>query len=208
MGRKSEQTTEYILSSAAKYFAEVGYDGARVDELAKQVGVNKATLYYQIGSKKELYAAVLQRVLSGCVSMVQQRVAYEQSAEAKIKALIEAFTEGTMHNRYTGPVMLREIASGGAHLPQSAEMAMGELLTLLQQIMQQGIAEQCFREANPFFVHMMIVGTVFIYQANEPIRQRSAERKPAEKNPLHFLNSKQAADVISDLILAAIRLPK
>ena len=48
-----------ILDAAAKVFAEKGYDGARVDEIAAEAGMNKAMLYYRIGDKEELYRRVV-----------------------------------------------------------------------------------------------------------------------------------------------------
>lgn len=51
----SEQTTkERILEAASVEFAERGFDGARVDEIAKRAGVNKALIYYYYKSKEEL----------------------------------------------------------------------------------------------------------------------------------------------------------
>ncbi|HSN67988.1 MAG TPA: helix-turn-helix domain-containing protein, partial [Thermoanaerobaculia bacterium] len=40
---------DQILTAAAAVFAEVGYAGARVDEIAERAGVNKAMLYYHVG---------------------------------------------------------------------------------------------------------------------------------------------------------------
>jgi AcrR family transcriptional regulator len=42
MKEKRIETTRRILDSAAKVFAEVGFAGARIDEIAKRAGVNKA----------------------------------------------------------------------------------------------------------------------------------------------------------------------
>ena len=48
-----------ILDAASAEFAERGFAGARVDEIAARAGVNKAMLYYRIGDKQTLYNAVL-----------------------------------------------------------------------------------------------------------------------------------------------------
>ena len=49
--RKGETVTR-ILAAAKEVFAEVGFAGARVDEIARRADVNKASLYYHIGDKK------------------------------------------------------------------------------------------------------------------------------------------------------------
>lgn len=60
---KSDKTVERILAAARTVFSEKGYNGAHVDEIAERAGVNKATLYYQIGDKDTLYANVIHQVL-------------------------------------------------------------------------------------------------------------------------------------------------
>jgi AcrR family transcriptional regulator len=43
-----------ILQTYAELFAEKGFDGARVDEIAKRAGVNKALIYYYFESKEKI----------------------------------------------------------------------------------------------------------------------------------------------------------
>ena len=56
--KKENDTARKILETAAQVFAAVGFEGARVDEIAKLANVNKATIYYHIGDKKVLYEKV------------------------------------------------------------------------------------------------------------------------------------------------------
>ncbi|MCJ8012526.1 TetR/AcrR family transcriptional regulator [Paenibacillus sp. KQZ6P-2] len=58
---KDINTREKILKIATKIFAEKGFDGARVDEIAKQAGVNKALIYYYFESKKKLLEELFQK---------------------------------------------------------------------------------------------------------------------------------------------------
>jgi AcrR family transcriptional regulator len=43
-----------ILKAAEEIFAEQGFDGARVDEIARRAGVNKALIYYYFESKERI----------------------------------------------------------------------------------------------------------------------------------------------------------
>ncbi len=49
-----QKTKERILTAAAAEFASKGFDGARVDDIAKRAEVNKALIYYYYKSKEEL----------------------------------------------------------------------------------------------------------------------------------------------------------
>jgi len=49
-----------ILDAAAREFSASGFDGARVDEIARKAGVNKALIYYYFKSKEELLAVLFE----------------------------------------------------------------------------------------------------------------------------------------------------
>jgi TetR/AcrR family transcriptional regulator len=51
---------ERILNAAQAIFAQKGFEGARVDEIARQAGVNKALIYYYFKSKEEILLALIQ----------------------------------------------------------------------------------------------------------------------------------------------------
>lgn len=51
MQRDSKASRKKILKVAERIFAKKGFDGARVDEIAKEAKVNKALIYYYFKSK-------------------------------------------------------------------------------------------------------------------------------------------------------------
>ncbi len=57
--RDADATRAALLSSATKVFADVGYAGARVDEIAERARVNKRMIYDYFGDKHSLYREVL-----------------------------------------------------------------------------------------------------------------------------------------------------
>lgn len=50
-----------ILEVATKRFADAGIEGVRIHEIARDAGLNQATLLYYFPSKRALYAACLER---------------------------------------------------------------------------------------------------------------------------------------------------
>lgn len=202
--QQNESTAETILDAASELFAEKGYEGARVDELARAAGVNKATLYYQIGDKEAIYHAVITRVLARTADEVCAAVAEADSCEEKIRHFINIFARNAGSMRYAAPIMLREVASGGRNLPDSAMQQMGRLLGALGEALVEGERLGLFRPVNEFMVHMMIIGSLMLYSANEPIRRRNAEHHPEIYNHQHFISNEEAGNQVADLVLAAI----
>lgn len=58
-GVTAAETRERLLQAAADVFAERGYDGTRVAEIAAAAGVSNGALYAHFGSKAELLVAAL-----------------------------------------------------------------------------------------------------------------------------------------------------
>jgi TetR/AcrR family transcriptional regulator len=56
----TQRTRDTILAAATASFAERGFDGARIDEIAQRAGVPKNLLYYHFGDKDGLFTAVLE----------------------------------------------------------------------------------------------------------------------------------------------------
>ena len=192
-------TADGILEAITRVFAEKGYEGVRVSELAAAAHVNKATLYYQIGDKETLYHRVLERLLRRAADEVAEAVADAGDCESKILA------RNTGNLRFTAPIMLREVAAGGGNLPDAALLQMSRLLGMLGEALDEGVAAGSLRPVNGFLVHMMIVATLMLYSSNEPIRRRVAELNPGLAPENLFLSSEALADQVADLVLSSIR---
>jgi AcrR family transcriptional regulator len=59
--RDAERTRADLLTIATQVFAEDGYSGARVDEIAERTRSTKRMIYYYFGGKEQLYLAVLEQ---------------------------------------------------------------------------------------------------------------------------------------------------
>jgi TetR/AcrR family transcriptional repressor of nem operon len=60
MGRPREFDEERVLAQARALFATQGYNGTSIDELVKSTGLLRGSLYKAFGSKRNLFALVLE----------------------------------------------------------------------------------------------------------------------------------------------------
>ncbi len=202
MSQESRTDNDQLLAVAAEEFARKGLAGARVDAIAAAAGLNKATLYYRIGDKQALYEAVFERELGGLIRETEAAVGTAVGAKAQLRAFIGAVAASL---GCAAPLLLREVADGGSGIPDHALDHMGKLVGLLRQILEAGAASGEFRPVNPFVIHMMIVGGLNLYAANAPIRERVAARHPQGVSAAHFITLEQAAGMMYDYILGALR---
>ena len=60
-----------ILNVAERIFAEKGFDGARVDEIAREANVNKALIYYYFKSKKAIQEELFNEFIRETIQMIE-----------------------------------------------------------------------------------------------------------------------------------------
>ena len=63
---------------------------------------------------------------------------------------------------YIAPIMLRELASMGRHIPDVVIEDVAQIMTLLSEILVEGRRRHVFRLTNPVLFHYMVVGSIFL----------------------------------------------
>jgi TetR/AcrR family transcriptional regulator len=180
MKSPSTQTNprDRILDAASAIFAVAGFAGARVDEIAARAAVNKAMLYYHVGDKRALYTAVMMRNFDRVRIAVDGALAAPGSARSRLEAVITALTRVVQEHPDHPRIVLREIASGAVNLPPEVLARMLEVVGVVRQLLEEGIAGGEFRRLDPVLTHLSIVGAIIFLNATAPIRDRAAQLGP------------------------------
>src|SRR6185295_1241672 len=95
--RDAVATRQSLLDAATTLFAERGFDGARVDEIARRAGVNKAMISYHFGGKKALYNAILADDFGWVLERLAELDREPLPADVKLARFISIF--GSLHTR-------------------------------------------------------------------------------------------------------------
>jgi AcrR family transcriptional regulator len=89
---KGERTAQRILDVAEQLFAEKGFDGATLRDIAGRVGIREPGLYNHFASKEALYRSVLERALQPLADAIDELMEREASPE-ELKALPARLTD-------------------------------------------------------------------------------------------------------------------
>ena len=82
---------EMILSNAAQLFAQRGYAGTSMNEVAAACGVSKATLYHYVRDKHDLAVRIAEEHVQRLEAVVQEVMREHSTPEARLAALIRSF---------------------------------------------------------------------------------------------------------------------
>ena len=89
-GRRSDVTRALLLDTAERLFAEQGYDGTGVRQIADQAGVNLGAIHYYWGSKEALCRDALERRLVPVLAERTARIEAVAREGAGLAALLDA----------------------------------------------------------------------------------------------------------------------
>ena len=201
---KPGKTAEKILTAARAVFAENGYSGTHMSEIALRAGVNKATLYYQIGDKDTLYANVIHQVIGNIAQNIAQAVANANGPEEKIHVYINTIVEAVDKNPEIPSIMMREVASGGATMPRVVLEDIASILTIVAGVLEEGRKKRVFIETVPFLIHMMVMGTILFYKKTLLIKERQSWLPDTIKARNKKLKG-SLGDEVAKLVLKAIK---
>lgn len=167
--RDAERTRAELLAVATEVFAESGYSGARVDEIAERTRTTKRMIYYYFGGKEQLYLAVLENAYRGIRDAEQKlRVDHSDPVEA-IRRLAEVtFDHHIAHDAFIRLVSIENIHRGEfiARLDSLRELSV-PATSLLDEILRDGRAAGVFRDdVDALDVHIVISSYCVFQVAN------------------------------------------
>ena len=106
----SRDTKAAIHRAAVDLFSSQGYDKTSLREIAEQVGITKASLYYHYSSKQELLRAIVGTFLDDVFAVLRKVEDLPWSPENE-RELLAAYVDVVIAHRSTGPTLMRDIAA-------------------------------------------------------------------------------------------------
>jgi AcrR family transcriptional regulator len=122
-GRVPREVRErQLVGLAEQLFAERGYGGTSMEELASRAGVTKPMVYELFGSKDGLFRACVDRAVEQMARSVTEAVRAEAEPEARVRAGGLAFLRFAADNRVAWDLM----SMGGQFAQQAVEIRRGQ----------------------------------------------------------------------------------
>ncbi|MGB2694831.1 MAG: TetR/AcrR family transcriptional regulator [Dehalococcoidia bacterium] len=155
---------EAILSAAREVFAQKGFEGTTIADVAREAGVASGTVYLYFPSKLDIFAALNARlfeVIIGAMNQVGAPPTVRGGTRTRIHAIFESCSEhrDLLRLVFLNPDPRTEVA-------RRMRRADEERLKPLAQIFQQGIAAGTVRQSDPKLLAKLVNGLVItaLYQ--------------------------------------------
>jgi len=129
-----------IIAAAAKVFKDKGYHAATTRDIAAEVGIQQATLYYYISSKEELLYLVVREPIVRLYSQVEEIVKANIPSRTKIERALHAHLAAFDENYPHMFVYVQELPHLIDTLQDKLRESPRRYQHLWEEILQQGLA--------------------------------------------------------------------
>ena len=151
-----------ILLVAEQLFAEEGFDGTSVREIAKIANINVAMISYYFGSKEKLLEALVLYRISGMQLHLENLSTEDISPIEKIEKLIEYYIQRINSNRCMYQILHFELSTTKREINLEAFTKVKKNnLKLLENIITEGQLQGLFQpNINVALIPPIIIGTI------------------------------------------------
>jgi TetR/AcrR family transcriptional regulator len=199
-------TREALMHAAIPLFAERGFDGATVEEIARGAGVNKALVSYHFGGKQGLLTAILEAGLARAEERLAPVRASDRPAEQRLRDFVAIWVDTVSEAPAFPAMMLREMISGGRHLePVVLDRLVGVMFGAVRGILEDGVREGRFRPVDPLLTHLSLMGSLLFFLSTGPAR---GHLMGAGRLPGPVPTQDDFVRHMQDLITVALAAPK
>ena len=153
---------EHIITHALALFAERGFEGTSIRDIASRADVNVAMINYYFGSKDKLFEALVE-LRAGYMKGLLEELVHDNSKTdiEKIDVIIESYVNRLLSNTSFHRVLHQEL------LTQQRERLSEQIVGIfvknsrnMKTIIESGIRRKSFRKVDPELTMSSIIGTI------------------------------------------------
>jgi TetR/AcrR family transcriptional regulator, cholesterol catabolism regulator len=203
--RENQRRREELIEIACAVFAERGFDGATLQEIADRFGVLKGSLFHYIDNKDDLLFAIIEGVYQGAEEAIWPIAAEDDTALGRLRRLIVAYVVYVAEHQAAVTVWLHDLNALEPARRKSIlvyeERDRLRLIDLIAEAQREGGVRA---DADPRLVAMALLGAMnWVHRWFRP--GRLSARQVGEELSRVFLDESAPAPLRPDLVPAAAR---
>ena len=158
----STDKKEHIISSAIELFAERGFEGTSIRDLAAKADVNIAMVNYYFGSKYKLFEAMVVQKASYMREKLEEIANDKSKSEIeKMDTVIEAYVNRILSQHQYHRIIHQELMLKQREEVHNSIISIFSKNTLIiKSIIEQGIKKKVFKKVDPELTFATILGTI------------------------------------------------
>lgn len=141
-----EDVRDRIVTSALRYFAEKGYAGTSLREIAEAARTTKPMIYYYFKSKEGLYISTLGDLLQQFADAIDQATHPDDDPCEKLREFADAYLRYFQSQEPHAAFVVREVFGLGADIMNEFGRNLDERIrSRLTRVLEEGVRQGIFR---------------------------------------------------------------
>lgn len=158
-----------IFDAAALLMGQRGFVGTTIEEVAQQLELTKAALYYYVSNKEELLYQILDQTLSLALERISAVEASDASPTTKMADVIETFVRLVAERPQFFTVYFQEKAHLAREHLQAITRTERRIVEAVRRIYKRGRDDRSLRPLDPVAATFGVLGLCFwVYQWYRP----------------------------------------
>lgn len=109
METKKDSTEDKILEAAKNVFVAKGMEGARMQEIADEAGINKALLHYYFRSKERLFEAIFSEIIKFAFPKITRIAQSDEPFVTKLEQVVDAYVDLLIKHPFIPGFVMKEL---------------------------------------------------------------------------------------------------
>lgn len=149
---KEQNTEDKIVNAAKAVFIQKGMDGARMQEIANEAGINKALLHYYFRTKAKLFEKIFSLVFKDIFEVFEMAVMKESNFEQFLEQFITEYIKLLKRKPYIPQFVIHELNRNPERIVEQMKSTRFDKQQLFDLI-EQAAEEKLIRPIPP--VHLI-----------------------------------------------------
>lgn len=198
--KKDQSAEEKILAAAKKVFVEKGMDGARMQDIADEAGINKALLHYYFRSKEKLFQVIFKEAAGRLFPRINTIITANIPLFDKIRQFTNDYIEIVIENPYLPLFVLNEMNKQPHSFIENIFAGKPPQIHLLAQQIEKEIKKGTIKKISPAHLIINMMSMCVFPFIGKPMIQIVMQLDELQFRNMMLQRKKTVADFIIDSI--------
>ena len=146
-----------IINAAREVFTRFGYGKTTMEDIAKEMGKGKSSIYYYFTSKEDIFKAVIEKEILLMKTRIVDAVSRTQDSREKLKVYVAERMHGLKNLKNLYNVLRTDFVTNRDFVEQTRQQTDQEEINIVTAILNQGVQEGIFHLEDTLLTAIAIV---------------------------------------------------